>query len=70
LDYRGVAAVILAASIGLTLVIGAAAVGFWGRAMSEVGGQAMIAIGGAIVGALAGYVTGRTTHSNGEGDRK
>jgi hypothetical protein len=65
MDYRGIAAIILATSIGLTLIIGAAAVGFWGRAMSEVGGQAMIAIGGAIVGALAGYVTGRTSHGNG-----
>lgn len=59
MDYRGIAAVILATGIGLTLVIGAAAVGFWGRAMSDVGGQAMIAIGGAIVGALAGYIVGK-----------
>jgi hypothetical protein len=60
-DYRGIAALILAASIGLTLIIATAAVGFAGRSMSEVGGQAMIAIGGAIVGALAGFIVGKAT---------
>jgi hypothetical protein len=59
MDYRGVAAVILAGSIGLTLVISAAAVGFAGRALSEAGSEALIGIGGALIGALAGYIAGK-----------
>jgi hypothetical protein len=58
-DYRGIAAVILAASVGLTMVLATAAAGFSGRVLSEAGSEALIAIGGAAVGALAGWIAGR-----------
>jgi hypothetical protein len=59
MDYRGMAAVIIAIGLGATLVGGIVAVGVAGRTFSEVGGQAMIAIGGALAGALAAYLVSR-----------
>lgn len=61
-DYRGIAALILAISIGATFVVATVSVAIAGRSLSDVGGEALVALGGAIVGALAGYITGR--HSN------
>lgn len=57
MDPRGIAAIIVAIGIAGTLIIGAGAVAFAGRTLTDVGGQAMIAIGGAAVGALAAYLT-------------
>lgn len=56
MDYRGIAAVIVAFALGLTLVIGIGG-GVWlGRSLGESGGDALVALGGAMVGALAGYL--------------
>jgi hypothetical protein len=57
-DYRGLAALVLAVSLGLMLVIGIGVPAFLGRPLGEVGSQALTAIGGAIVGLLAGFIAG------------
>jgi hypothetical protein len=58
-DYQGIVAVILAASVGLVLVIGTAGIIWQGRSLSEAGGEILIGLGGTLVGGLVGYLAGR-----------
>jgi membrane associated rhomboid family serine protease len=58
-DYRGLAALVLAVALGLTLVLGVAGVMVTGNPLTEFGAKALTAIGGALVGALAGYMLGK-----------
>lgn len=66
MDYRGVAAVVVAVALGATLVIGIGGVAWSGRPFSDAGGEALVAIGGALVGALAGYLAGRQSNGSGK----
>jgi len=58
MDYRGIAALVIAVALGTTLVLGVAGLAISGHAIGEAGSQALTAIGGALVGALAAYMSG------------
>ena len=64
-DYRGLAALVIAASgaFGIFVVVPLAV--FMGYKLSEVGSQVMIAIGGALVGAFAVYMGMKSDRKNG-----
>ena len=55
LDYKGIVAVILATSIGLTVVGAIVGSIITGRALSPHAGEMMAGVLGAMVGALATY---------------
>ncbi len=59
IDYRGLAAAIIATSLGLAIVISVTGLAWRDRPLQESGRDALIAIGSALVGALAGYMGGR-----------
>lgn len=62
MDYRGIVALIIAISVGATLILGIGGLAWWGKPLTEAGGEALVALGGALVGALAGYIAGRQTN--------
>ena len=59
MDYRGIAALIIAASLGAMLVIRVLGMVLWNSTMSEAGASAVTAVGGALVGALTAYMINR-----------
>jgi hypothetical protein len=56
MNYRGIAAVILAISLGVAVVAAVVGLAWRDKPMAEVGGQVLLAIGSAMVGALATYM--------------
>jgi hypothetical protein len=64
LDYRGLAAIIIAVALGSTLVIGVLSVAWRGRALSQQGTDVLIAIGSALAGSLSTYIGGRIANSS------
>jgi hypothetical protein len=67
IDYRGLSAVIIAAALGLALVIGVSELAFTHRILGEAGSEVLIAVGGALVGALAGYIGGANNRNEKDG---
>jgi hypothetical protein len=61
MDYRGIAALVIALALGLTMVLSIAGLIFWNRPLGEKGAEALIAIGGAMVGMLASYIGGKVS---------
>jgi hypothetical protein len=55
-DYRGLAALAIAASAAFGIFVVVPVAVLRGMSLSEVGSQVMIALGGALVGAFAVYM--------------
>jgi hypothetical protein len=56
MNYRGIAAIIIAGTVGGALLATVIGLAVMDRQLGEVGGDALIALGGALVGALATYL--------------
>jgi hypothetical protein len=64
LDYRGLAAIIIASALGAVLIIGVLSVAWRGHALSQQGTDVLIAIGSALAGALSTYIGGRIANGS------
>lgn len=65
MDYRGIAAIVIAVALGLSLVTAVAGSVVTGRPIGDKGLEVIAVIGGALVGALAGYMAGKF-HGDGQ----
>jgi hypothetical protein len=59
-DYQGIVAVVLAASVGITLMAATIGIIWQRRSLSEAGGEVLIGLIGTIVGGLVGYLAIKT----------
>jgi hypothetical protein len=62
-DYQGIVAVVLAASVGITLMVATIGIIWQRRSLSEAGGEVLIGLIGTIVGGLVGYLAGKANES-------
>jgi hypothetical protein len=61
IDYQGIVAVVLAASVGITLMVATIGIIWQRRSLSEAGGEVLIGLIGTVVGGLVGYLAGKSS---------
>jgi hypothetical protein len=61
-DYRGIAALIIALSLGATMILGMIGLIWHGKDLGERGLNAFIAIGSGLAGGVAGYIGGKMSN--------